>query len=118
ATLVLRYKHPEMRLWKVPLNLRIGGREIPLGLILISIFLVSVAIVNLFTKKYATVFGILFTGIFFVIFTISERRNLRKLDLTLAKLDRFQLQHSETVSQEAVVVRPGNVLVAVRDYNT
>jgi amino acid transporter len=118
ATLVLRYKHPEMRLWKVPLNLKLGGREVPLGLMLIAAFLVSVAIVNLFTKKYATIFGIIFTAIFFILFTISERINQRKLDLTLAKLDRFQLQHSETVSQEAVGVRPGNVLVAVRDYNT
>ncbi|HKP11093.1 MAG TPA: APC family permease, partial [Blastocatellia bacterium] len=32
--------------------------------------------------------------------------------------DRFQLQHSEVISQDAVGVRPGNVLVAVRDYNT
>jgi len=118
ATLVLRYKRPEMRLWKVPLNLRLGGREIPLGLILTAAFLVSVAVINLFTKKYATIFGIVFTTIFFVLFTISERINQRKLDLTLAKLDRFQLQHSETVSQEAVGVRPGSLLVAVRDYNT
>jgi hypothetical protein len=51
-------------------------------------------------------------------FTISERINQRKLDLTMARLDRFQLQHSETVSQEVVGARPGNVLVAVRDYNT
>jgi hypothetical protein len=33
-------------------------------------------------------------------------------------LDRFQLQHSEMISQEAVGAGPGNVLVAVRDYNT
>ncbi len=118
ATLVLRYKHPEMRLWKVPLNLRVGGREVPLGLLLIAAFMVSVAVINLFTKQYATIFGIVFTAIFFAVFTVSERRNRRKLDLTLAKLDRFQLQHSEVISQETVGVRPGNALVAARDYNT
>src|SRR6266705_6330243 len=52
------------------------------------------------------------------IFTISERINERKLDLTLSKLDQFQLQHSETVDLQSVGARPGNVLVAVRDYNT
>ncbi|HJQ23014.1 MAG TPA: APC family permease [Blastocatellia bacterium] len=118
ATLVLRYKHPQMRLWKVPLNLKVGRREVPLGLMLIAAFLVAVAIINLFTKEYATIYGTIFTAVFFAIFTISERRNRRKLDLTLAKLDRFQLQHSETISQDAVGVRPGNVLVAARDYNT
>ena len=36
AVLVLRYTEPENRQWKVPGNLHIGGREVPLGLIGIS----------------------------------------------------------------------------------
>ncbi|MEN3333279.1 MAG: hypothetical protein V7641_2644 [Blastocatellia bacterium] len=118
ATLVLRFKRPEGREWKVPLNLRLGKTEIPIGLILTALILLSIALTNLLTKKIATQAGIAFTAAFFILFTISERRNRRKQDLTLAKLDRFQLQHSETVSQEAVGARPGNMLVAVRDYNT
>jgi hypothetical protein len=51
-------------------------------------------------------------------FTISERINARKADATLAKLDLFQLQHTETIEQNTIDVKPGNVLVAVRDYNT
>jgi amino acid transporter len=118
ATLLLRLKRKEGREWKVPGNLRLGRIEIPVGLIIISLILLSIALTNLLTKKAATISGIAFTVTFFIIFTISERINQRKLDLTLAKLDRFQLQHSETVTQEAVGSRPGNVLVAVRDYNT
>jgi amino acid transporter len=118
ATLMLRFKHPEGREWRVPGNIRIGKLEIPMGLILIALILLSIALTNLLTKKVATISGITFTATFFILFTISERINRRKLDLTLAKLDQFQLQHSETVSQETVGVRPGNILVGVRDYNT
>ena len=118
ATLVLRFTHPQGREWKVPLNLRIGKTEIPIGLIVIALVLVSIALTNLLTKEVATISGIVFTLAFFITFTISERINQRKLDLTLAKLDRFQLQHSEAVTEQAIGARPGNVLVAVRDYNT
>lgn len=118
ATLMLRFKRPEGRQWKVPGNIRLGRIEIPVGLIIIALILVSIALTNLLTKQVATISGIFFTAAFFIMFTISERINRRKLDLTLAKLDRFQLQHSETVNQQEVGARPGNVLVAVRDYNT
>lgn len=118
ATVVLRFKRKEAREWKVPLNINLGRVEIPIGLMLIAFVLASVAIVNLLTKEVATISGIALTAIFFILFTISERINQRKLDNTSAKLDRFQLQHQEVIDQQAVGARPGNVLVAVRDYNT
>ncbi len=118
ATTVLRFKRPEDREWKVPLNLRIGKLEIPMGLFTISLILLSLALTNLLTKKTATISGVTFTVLFFILFTVSERINRRKLDLTAANLDRFQLQQSETVSLSVVGARPGGVLVAVRDYNT
>ena len=118
ATLVLRFKRPGRREWKVPLNIRVKGVEIPVGVMIVALILVSVALTNLLTKPVATVAGISFTTVFLILFTISERINRRKLDLTIASLDRFQLQQNETVDQEAVGARPGNILVAVRDYNT
>jgi amino acid transporter len=118
ATVVLRFRRPEEREWKVPGNIRIGRIEIPMGLVTIALILLSIALTNLLTKQLATMSGIAFTVAFFVIFTVSERINERKLDLTLSKLDQFQLQHSETVDLQSVGARPGNVLVGVRDYNT
>ncbi len=118
ATLVLRFRRPEAREWKVPVNIRVGRLEIPVGLIIIALILVSIALTNLLTKQVATIAGIAFTAIFFILFTVSEQINRRKQDRTLAMLDRFQLQHSETIDQETVGARPGNILVAVRDYNT
>ena len=118
ATLVLRFKRREGRKWRVPLNLPFRGTEIPIGVMVVTLALVSIALTNLLTKKTATISGIVFTVALFTLFTISERINRRKLDLTSSQLDRFQLQHSETVDQEVLGARPGNVLVAVRDYNT
>ena len=80
--LVLRWKYHGERGWKVPLNLRIGKTEIPIGLISVFLVLFTTAIVNLFTKSVATVSGIIFAAAFFVIFSISERNNKRRHDLT------------------------------------
>ena len=62
SVLVLRYKQPESaRTGKVPLNFRIAGKEIPLGLALITVVLFAIAMINLFTKKIATIWGLSFT---------------------------------------------------------
>ena len=119
AVLVLRYKRPDIeRGWKVPLNVRIGGRELPIGVTLIAISLFTAAVVNLFTKETATISGLLFTGGFFVIFMVSERITARKKAGGSGKLDQFQLTPEPEVGIEALHSRPGAVLVPVRDYNT
>ena len=116
AILVLRWKYHGERGWKVPPNLRIGKTEIPIGLLSVFLVLLSVAIVNLFTKSVATVSGVIFAAAFFVIFTVSERINLRKHALTAREMkDQFQLEHQDTVSRESVAIRPGSVMVTMRD---
>jgi len=116
AILVLRWKYHGERGWKVPPNLRIGKTEIPIGLISVFLVLLSVATVNLFTKSVATMSGVTFAAVFFVIFTISEQQNLRKHALTSRQMkDHFQLEHQETVSRESVAVRPGSIMVTMHD---
>jgi amino acid transporter len=116
ATLVLRWKFKGERGWKVPPNLRIGKTEIPIGLISVFAVLLATAIVNLFTKSVATVSGVVFAAAFFVIFTVSERQNLKKHAKTAKEMrDHFQLEHQETVSRESVAIRPGGVIVTMRD---
>ena len=74
SVLILRFKRPDApRPWRVPFNPRIGGREIPLGLVGIAFVLLACAVVNLFTKEIATIAGIVFTGAFFAMFVVSER---------------------------------------------
>jgi len=114
SVLVLRYKQPEEPEWKVPLNFKIKTKEVPLGLGLITLSLFALAIVNLFTKKVATVWGLAFTVTIFVIFTISEHYN-RKRRGRSGELERFRLVTQDILSHQSVKVRPGNVLVAVRN---
>jgi amino acid transporter len=116
AMLVLRWKYHGERGWKVPPNLRIGKTEIPIGLFSVFLVLLSVAVVNLFTKSVATVSGIVFAAAFFIIFTVSERQNLRKHAITARQMkDHFQLEHQDTISRESVAIRPGGVMVTMRD---
>jgi hypothetical protein len=117
AVLVLRYKQPGKREFRVPLNLKIGRVEIPLGLGLITATLFALCIINLFTKQVATLSGIAFTIIFFAVFTTSERMT-RKRATEHAELDQFNLEPGEDLTPEALRVRPGNILVMVRNYNT
>ncbi|HEY1577571.1 MAG TPA: APC family permease [Terracidiphilus sp.] len=116
AMLVLRWKYHGERGWKVPPNIKIGKTEIPVGLICVFFVLLSVATVNLFTKSVATVSGIIFAASFFVIFSVSERANLRKHALTARQMkDHFQLEHQDNIDRESVAVRTGGVMVTMRD---
>src|ERR1700678_1047082 len=116
AMLVLRWKYHGERGWKVPPNITIGKTEVPVGLFSVFLVLLSTAIVNLFTKSVATVSGIVFAAAFFIIFTISERQNLRKHAITARQMkDHFQLEHQDTISRESADIRPGGVMVTMRD---
>ncbi len=102
----------------MPLNVEIGGRELPVGVLLIAISLFTAAIINLFTKETATISGLLFTGAFFTVFMVSERITARRKVGVSGKLDQFQLTPEPEVGIESLRSRPGAVLVPVRDYNT
>ncbi len=116
AMLVLRWKYKGVRGWKVPPNIRIGQKEIPIGLISVFMVLLSTAIVNLFTKSVATVSGLAFAAAFFIIFSLSERQNQRRHALTDRQMrEHFQLQHEDTIGREALQIRPGCVMVTMRD---
>jgi amino acid transporter len=117
AMLVLRFKDPSPREWKVPLNVSLGGRELPLGLGLITVVLFAVAGVNLLTKQVATISGAAFTLVFFSLFLVSERLSERRRDQAHVEADQFQLQLQEDVSAASLAVRPRNILCTVRDYN-
>jgi amino acid transporter len=116
AMLVLRWKYKGERGKKVPINLKIGNTELPIGLFCVFLTLLTVALVNLVTKSMATESGIVFTAIFFTVFSISERRNAGKHQLTQQQMkEHFQLEQQDTIGREALQVRPAGVLVTMRD---
>ncbi len=119
GVLALRYQRHDQE-YKFPLNIRIRGVEIPIGLGLTTLFLGAVAIANLFTKQYATIYGVGFTLALFVLFTIAEHVNARRraaLHLSKKGFEEFNLDHQSQINPTSLHARPGCVLVAVRDYH-
>jgi amino acid transporter len=115
GVLVLRFQRDDQE-YKVPLNIHIRGKEIPVGLAATTMVLLVTAIVNLFSKEYATIYGVTFTIAFFVMFTVSERINLRKhRERQKQALEVFNLQQPPRLDAASVHARPGCVLVAVRN---
>jgi len=115
AVLVLRYRAPGHREWKVPGNLHIGGKEIPVGLTLITAALFMIALANLLTKQEATIAGIIFSALFYGIFTISEHYAHREQEGEAETLEQFRVFDNPELDFGLVGVRPGNILVTVRD---
>ena len=116
AMLVLRYRYHGERGWKVPLNLRIGKTELPIGLFSVFLVLFSTAIINLLTKEVATISGVIFAATFYVIFTLSERDNVRRHAATARQMkEHFQLENNDTISRESLRIRVGCVVVTMRD---
>lgn len=116
SLVVLRFKRPGPREWRVPFNPRIGNVEIPVGILCVALTLLSLALTNLLTKELATISGVIFTVVFFIVFTVSERTNLKRKKET-SGLDQFNLVSEQTVTNSLVDARPGGVLVTARDYH-
>jgi len=114
---VLRFKRPDAERWRVPFNVRLGKIEFPVGLILITAMLFLLAGMNLFTKEPATIGGVSFTVVFFIVFSVSEwyHKRGRSKDAPHQEADRFRLECRHTLSPESLGVRPGGILVAVHE---
>jgi amino acid transporter len=114
GVLVIRFKRGDQE-YKFPINLHIGGREWPIGLMSTTLVLFFVAIANLFTKQIATIYGVSFTIAIFCVFTISQKINARRRKDEAKGLEKFNLEVQPSVTAEDIGARPGCVLVAVRD---
>jgi amino acid transporter/nucleotide-binding universal stress UspA family protein len=120
SMLVLRFKDRRPREFKVPFNLHVGGVEIPVGLGLILLVLLLSAVMNFFTKEVATVSGVIFTGVFFTIFLMSERHHeKRRRGERHEHLEQFNQQAAEAITPASLgLTKPYRKLVAIRSpYN-
>jgi amino acid transporter len=114
SMVILRFKDRRPREWRVPLNLRVGGQELPLGLALVFVVLLATAIVNVATKKVATQWGVAFTILFFAIFWISEHLR-RQQGAAHQHLEKFNVRYTPELDPQKVGVRAGCKIVPVRD---
>jgi amino acid transporter len=118
GVLVLRFRRHDQE-YKTPINIVVGNREIPVGLLITTLVLFFVAVANLFSKQVATVSGVGFTLVLFAVFTISSRINAKTRKETKQGLEEFNLdvRPEITTGSGAIHARPGCILVAVRNYN-
>jgi amino acid transporter len=116
SVLVLRYTRPGKRDFQVPLNLEIGGTQLPIGLALITLTLFLIAFVNLFTKPIATVAGGAFSILLYIVFTISERRGRHAAGGAHVEMDQFNLALEGELTPEGVGARAGSILVPVSNH--
>jgi hypothetical protein len=116
AMVVLRFRDKSPREFKVPLNVRVGSVEIPLGLGLIFLVLLTTAILNFLTKEVATVSGVIFTLVFLTVFMASEHyHEKRRRGAKHEHLEQFNQQAAEEVSPAGLRLnRPYRKLVAIR----
>ncbi len=115
AVLVLRFTEPGHREFKVPGNIKVGSTEVPIGLAVICLLLFATALVNFMTKPLATIGGISFSIFLFIVFTISERHTLKQRGESHELHEEFRIAEQPLVDREEMRVRPGNILVTIRD---
>src|SRR5205823_1562199 len=103
SMVVLRFKDPRPREAKVPLNIRVGNVEVPIGLLLILCILLVSAILNLLTKEAATVGGLTFTLVFFAVFSVSERiHEARRHGAHHEHVEQFNQATTQAVTPESL----------------
>jgi amino acid transporter/nucleotide-binding universal stress UspA family protein len=116
AMVVLRFKEPGPREFKVPGNIRIGRYEVPIGLSLIFLILLISAIMNLLTKQVATISGLAFTAAFLTVFVVTEHFHERRRRGTPHEhLEQFNQATVEAIAPNSLgLQKPYRKLVSIR----
>ncbi len=118
---VLRFKDRTPRAYRVPLNLAVkvqdGTLDVPIGIIAVFLVLATTAVINLFTKKTATIWGVGFTVTFLLVFVVVERiSHRRRGGAHHEHVEQFNEASAEAVSPAALgLTHAKPVLVAVRN---
>ncbi|MDR0646103.1 MAG: APC family permease [Elusimicrobiota bacterium] len=119
SIVVLRFKNREQkREFMMPFNIKYRHYYIPVGGFLVVVIVVLLAMINLITKKTATISGLSFAAVLFIIFHISQRLNAKKAN------DIFEEGHREKLNRTNVdnlaaalsgLTGESRVLIAVRN---
>lgn len=105
SLIFLRFKRYDIqREYMFPLNIKWDKYYIPVGLIIVFIIMFLLLVTNIFTKKIATISGISFTILLYIIFTYFEKKSEKSI--TLHNLD-------DEVDEEKVNIYAENDLLNV-----
>ena len=122
SMLVLRFTEPDRyRGYRVPLNVRLGRVELPVGLAMVFLVLLAAALANLLTKTVATVSGVAFAAAFLLVFAATEHYRKRQEGEEAGQrgrshehLEQFEVTVAEDVTPEALGLdRPYRKVVSV-----
>ncbi|MGA3065717.1 MAG: APC family permease [Tepidisphaeraceae bacterium] len=117
---VLRFKDRSHRQYEVPLNIHLKGKngtmvDLPIGILTVFLILLSTALINLATKKTATIWGVGFTVIFLLAFVLVEKYSHRKHKGKHEHLEQFNERSSDEMTIQSLGLKhPKPVLVAAR----
>jgi hypothetical protein len=117
---VLRFKDTTPRQYRVPLNIHTTTRDgrkidIPIGILAVFLILLSTALINLLTKKTATIWGVGFTIGFLIVFVIVERISRKRHGAHFEHLEQFNERSSEEITPAALGLKhPDPIVVAAR----
>ncbi|OGS06875.1 MAG: hypothetical protein A2270_08375 [Elusimicrobia bacterium RIFOXYA12_FULL_51_18] len=121
SMIILRFKPDFPRDWMFPVNMKIGKVQFPVGMCVTFIFLITASVINLFTKRVATISGITFTIVFFAIFQISENMNRKKARLYAQDDDSEEKLNMRKEADIATILpeldKQRKILVPVRNPN-
>ena len=116
SMMVLRFKDRTPRQYQTPINIPIktatGVLQIPIGTAAVFLVLASTALVNLATKKTATVWGLSFTAGFLILFLLAEAwSNRKQVGGRHEHLEQFNEKSSDTVSIASLGLTHANPIV-------
>ncbi len=94
SIVILRFKNREhKREFMMPLNIKFDHYYIPVGGIFVVLVVIALAVVNVITKKTATIAGLSFGILLFIVFHISAKLNAKKAN------DIFEEGHREKINK-------------------
>lgn len=119
SIVVLRFTNREQkREFKMPFNIKFDHFYIPVGAIFVGLVVVALAGINLLTKKIATISGVSFGLILFLIFHISGRLNAKKANIMFEEGPREKLNEKQVPDLSAALTNlpyKENVIVTVKN---
>ncbi|HOW90221.1 MAG TPA: APC family permease, partial [Elusimicrobiales bacterium] len=121
SLIILRFRDDMPRDWMFPFNLKIGKTYVPIGMCVVMVVLACTVLMNLLTKRVATVSGIAFTAVFFSVFQISEGLNRKKARLYVEEEDPEEKLNTRREADIGAILpelnKPRKILVPVRNPN-
>jgi magnesium transporter len=114
ALIRFRFLRTGGRAYRVPVNVTVGGREWPIGLVLVAGLLALPALCLLIALDAPSIAGAALLAGVTALLIVSERSAAAQPEPAHGALDEFQLLPAGHEDLTHVEARPGNVLVPVR----